>query len=75
MKSQPVVTNYGGAIDSELAELKSQFLSPPTPKSPNQKPVSPPIPSTAKSQVDLELEELKSQFLGSPNPKNPPSQT
>lgn len=75
VKLPPIVTNYGGAIDSDLAELKSQFLSPPIPKSPNQKLVSPPSQPAAKSQVDLELEELKSQFLGSPNPKKPPSQT
>lgn len=75
VKTKPVVASYGGAIDAELSELKSQFLSPPTPKNPSQKPASPPIPSTSKSQIDRELEDLKSQFLGSPNPKNPPSQT
>jgi serine/threonine protein kinase len=71
VQSKPTLTSYGVAIDADLAELKSQFLGSPTPKSPNQKPASPPISSTVKSKVDQELEELKSQFLGSPTPKNP----
>jgi serine/threonine protein kinase len=79
VKSQPAVTNSGGKIDDELAELKSQFLGAPTPKSPSQKPASPsassPTPPKSNSQIDLELEDLKSQFLGSANPKKPPSQT
>jgi hypothetical protein len=79
VKSQPAVTNYGGKIDDDLAELKSQFLAAPTPKSPSQKPASPsassPTPPKSSSQIDLELEDLKSQFLGSANPKKSPSQT
>jgi serine/threonine protein kinase len=79
VKSQPAVAKSGGKIDDELAELKSQFLGTPTPKSPSPKPTaqqpSSPTPPKAKSQIDLELEELKSQFLGSANPKKPPSQT
>jgi len=79
VKSQPAVAKSGGKIDDELAELKSQFLGTPTPKSPSPKPAaqqpSSPTPPKAKSQIDLELEELKSQFLGSANPKKPPSQT
>ena len=79
VQSQPPVTKSSGVIDADLAELKSQFLGTPTPKSPSQKPASPqpssPTPPKAKSKIDLELEELKSQFLGSPNPKKPPTQT
>lgn len=79
VKSQPVVTNSGGKVDDELAELKSQFLGNPTPKSPSPKPASPsassPTPPKSSSQIDLELEDLKSQFLGSANPKKPPNQT
>ena len=79
IKSQPAVTQSSRKIDDELAELKSQFLGTPTPKSPSQKQASPPASSPtlpkAKSGIDLELEELKSQFLGSPNPKKPPTQT
>jgi hypothetical protein len=73
------VTKSSGRIDDELAELKSQFLGTPTPKSPNQKSVSQqassPSPPKSQSQIDLELEELKSQFLGSAHPKQPPSQS
>jgi serine/threonine protein kinase len=58
-------------IDAELAEVSSQFLSPPPPKSGNQKSSSPQGSSAsnskAKSQIELELEELKSQF--NPPPK------
>jgi hypothetical protein len=72
------VAKASGKIDDELAELKSQFLGTPTPKSPSQKPASQqassPTPPKSQSQIDLELEELKSQFLGSPNAKKPPSQ-
>jgi serine/threonine protein kinase len=78
VKSPPPVTKASGKIDDELAELKSQFLGTPTPKSPSQKPASQqassPTPPKSQSQIDLELEELKSQFLGSPNAKKPPSQ-
>ncbi len=78
-QSKPAVTKASGAIDAELAEVSSQFLSPPTPKSPSQKPApqqaSSPSPQTGKSQIDHELEELRSQFLGSANPKKPPSQS
>ena len=78
-QSPPAVTKPKGAIDAELAEISSQFLAPPTPKSPGQKPApqpaSSPSPQAAKNQIDRELEELKSQFLGSKNPNNPPSQT
>ncbi|HEY9666044.1 MAG TPA: serine/threonine-protein kinase [Coleofasciculaceae cyanobacterium] len=76
---QPTATKPSGAIDAELAEVSSQFLSPPTPKSQSQKPTpqqaSPPSPPTGKNQIDRELEELKSQFLNSTKPKTPPSQT
>jgi len=79
VKSQPPVTKSSGKIDDELAELKSQFLGTPTPKSPSQKSASQqassPSPPKSQSQIDLELEELKSQFLGSAHPKQPPSQT
>ena len=79
VQPQPPLTRAGGAIDAELAEISSQFLGGPTPKSPSPKlasqPASPPSQPTSKSQIDRELEELKSQFLGSPNPKNPPSQS
>jgi serine/threonine protein kinase len=79
LQSPPAVPKSSGAIDAELAEVSSQFLSPPTPKTPSQKPASQPTSShsqqTAKSQIDRELEELKSQFLGSSNPKKPPTQT
>lgn len=74
----PTVTKASGAIDAELAELKSQFLGTPTPKNPSQKPApqkpSSPHPPAAKSEIDAELEELKSQFLGSSNPQKPPQQ-
>ena len=79
VKSQPPVTKSSGKIDDELAELKSQFLGTPTPKSPSQKSASQqassPSPPKSQSQIDLELEELKSQFLGSAHPKQPPPQT
>jgi len=79
VKSQPPVTKSSGKIDDELAELKSQFLGTPTPKSPSQKSASQqassPSPPKSQSQIDLELEELKSQFLGSAHPKQPPTQT
>lgn len=79
VQPQPPLTKAGGAIDAELAEISSQFLGGPSPKSPSPKPVpqpaSPPNSPQSKSQIDRELEELKSQFLGSPNPKNPPSQS
>ena len=79
VQSPPAVAKFSGAIDAELAELKSQFLGTPTPKSPSQKPASQPPSSpsspTSKNQIDHELEELKSQFLGSTNPKKPPTQT
>ena len=79
IKSQPPVPKSSTAIDTELAELKSQFLGAPSPKTPIQKPASQaaptPSPPKSKSQIDLELEELKSQFLGSTNPKKPPTQT
>ncbi len=78
VKSQPVVTRSNSVIDAELAELKSQFLGTPTPKSASPQPTpqqaSPPSPSKSPSQIDLELEELRSQFLGA-NPKKPPTQT
>jgi serine/threonine protein kinase len=78
-QSPPAVTKPKGAIDAELAEISSQFLATPTPKSPAQKPApqpaSPPSQQTAKSQIDRELEELKSQFMGSTNPNNPPNQS
>jgi serine/threonine protein kinase len=76
---QPGVIKSSSKIDDELAELKSQFLGAPTPKSPSPTPASPqassPSPPKSKSQIELELEELKSQFLGSANPKKPPTQT
>jgi hypothetical protein len=79
VQSPPAVAKFSGGIDAELAELKSQFLGTPTPKSPSQKPASQPPSSpsspTSKNQIDHELEELKSQFLGSTNPKKPPTQT
>lgn len=79
VKSQPPATKSNSIIDAELAELKSQFLGTPNPKSPIPKPTSQPglPPSSPKynNQIDLELEELRSQFLGSTNPKNPPTQT
>jgi serine/threonine protein kinase len=79
VKSPPPVTYSSSEIDRELAEMKSQFLTPPTPKSPNPQPTPPqasaPNPPKSTSQIDLELEELRSQFLGSPNPKKPPTQT
>lgn len=60
-------------IDAELAEVSSQFLSPPPPKSGNQKSSSPQGQSAntskSKKQIELELEELKSQF--NPPPKKP----
>jgi serine/threonine protein kinase len=78
-KSPPAVKKSSGAIDAELAEISSQFLTNPNSKSPSQKPASQPAsspsPPKPKSSIDRELEELKSQFLGSANPKTPPSQT
>jgi serine/threonine protein kinase len=78
-QSQPPVAKSNSMIDAELAELKSQFLSAPTPKSPSPtpapQPAASPSSSAAKSQVDHELEELRSQFLGSPHPKKPPGQS
>lgn len=75
--SQPPATKSNSVIDAELAELKSQFLGTPTPKTPNQKPTpqpaSSPTPPKSHSQIDLELEELRSQFLGSNHPKKPPT--
>ncbi|GAB4209714.1 MAG: hypothetical protein Fur006_69710 [Coleofasciculaceae cyanobacterium] len=77
-KSPPAVKKSSGAIDVELAEISSQFLSNPNSKSPSQKPASQPAsspsPPKSKSSIDRDLEELKSQFLGSANPKTPPSQ-
>jgi hypothetical protein len=73
VQSKPTVTSYGGKIDTDLAEIKSQFLGSSTPKSSSQKQAYPPIPPTVKNKVEQELEEIKSQFLGSPNPKNPQS--
>jgi serine/threonine protein kinase len=77
-KSPPAVKKSSGAIDAELAEISSQFLSNPNSKSPSQKPASQPAsspsPPKSKSSIDRDLEELKSQFLGSANPKTPPSQ-
>ncbi len=78
-KAQPKIVQSNAVIDKDLAELKSQFLGTPTPKSPTPKPASQQAsssnPATSKSQIDLELEDLKSQFLGSTNPKQPPTQT
>lgn len=78
-KSPPAVKKSSGAIDAELAEISSQFLTNPNSKSPSQKPASQPAsspsPPKSKTSIDRELEELKSQFLGSANPKTPPSQT
>jgi serine/threonine protein kinase len=78
LKSPPAVKKSSGAIDAELAEISSQFLSNPNSKSPSQKPASQPAsspsPPKSKSSIDRDLEELKSQFLGSANPKTPPSQ-
>jgi serine/threonine protein kinase len=77
-KSPPAVKKSSGAIDAELAEISSQFLSNPNSKSPSQKPASQPAsspsPPKSNSSIDRDLEELKSQFLGSANPKTPPSQ-
>jgi serine/threonine protein kinase len=79
LQSPPAVAKSSGAIDADLAELKSQFLGTPAAKSQSQKPASPPVSSpssqAAKSEIDHELEELKSHFLGSTNPKKPPTQT
>lgn len=72
VKSPSPVTKPPSMIDAELAELKSQFLGVPTPKSANP-PSIPPSPPKSPSQIDLELEELRSQFLGS-NTKKPPAQ-
>ena len=62
-------------IDEELAEVSSQFLTPPPSKNPHQASAlqTPPSPNTAKSKspVDLELEEVKSQYVGSATPKKP----
>ncbi|MGB3204338.1 MAG: serine/threonine-protein kinase [Crinalium sp.] len=62
------------SIDDELAEVSSQFLSPPPATNKNQPSASPkpatPSPAKSKSQVDLELEDLKSEFLGYKNPNN-----
>lgn len=78
-KSPPAVKKSSGAIDAELAEISSQFLTNPNSKSPSQKPASQPAsspsPPKSKSSIDRELDELKSQFLGPANPKTPPSQT
>jgi len=69
------VTPSKSKIDDELAEVSSQFLSPPFGKNEHSKPVSqkPPTPSSgaSKSQVDLELEEMRSQFLNPETPKKP----
>ena len=75
-KPQPTAIQPTGAIDKDLAELKSQFLGTPTPKSPSQNPAlqqasSSNLPSS-KSQIDAELEELRTQYGGSTNPKQPP---
>lgn len=79
IQAQPPVPKSSTAVDAELAELKSQFLGNPTPKTPSQKPTSQaassPSPPKANSLIDLEIEELKSQFLGSNQPKKPPTQT
>jgi serine/threonine protein kinase len=50
-KSPPAVKKSSGAIDAELAEISSQFLSNPNSKSPSQKPASQPAssPSPPKS--------------------------
>lgn len=62
------------SIDDELAEVSSQFLSPPPATNKNQASASPkpatPSPAKSKSQVDLELEDLKSEFLGYKKPNN-----
>jgi serine/threonine protein kinase len=79
VKSQPAVAKSASKLDDELAEVKSQFLGTPTPKSPSQKPApqpaSSPTPPKSTSQIDLELEDIRSQFLGSASPKKPSTQT
>jgi len=67
MKPQPNSPQYGKGLDKELADLKSEFLQPPTSKS-NPPKSTPPTKGSAntqktKSQMDRELEEIKSQFL------------
>ncbi|MEQ8467983.1 protein kinase domain-containing protein [Coleofasciculus sp. E1-EBD-02] len=67
MKPQPNPPQYGKGLDKELADLKSEFLQPPTSKSTPPK-STPPTKGSAntqktKSQMDRELEEIKSQFL------------
>lgn len=67
-------TSRKGQIESELEEMRSQFLNNAPAKPPNEASASqnPPssTPGKAKSQIDLELEEMKSHFLGSTPPKN-----
>jgi serine/threonine protein kinase len=74
---QAIAKKPNGAIEADLAEVSSQFLSPPAATNPQQKPASEPTSSSSspksKSQIDRELEELRSQFLGSNPPKNPPT--
>jgi len=67
MKSQPKSPQYEKGLDKELADLKSEFLQPPTSKSTPPKSI-PPTKGSAntqktKSQMDRELEDIKSQFL------------
>jgi len=70
IKPPPNSPQYGKGLDKELADLKSEFLQPPTPKTPPPKSKSTPptkgVTNTPKtqSQIDRELEEIKSQFLG-----------
>jgi serine/threonine protein kinase len=75
LQPHPTVKKPNGAIEADLAEVSSQFLSPPAASNPHQKPASEPASSSSspksKSQIDRELEELRSQFLGSNPPKNP----
>lgn len=72
-------TSSKSGIDLELEELKSEFLTPGSVKTPQQKP---PSSSQNKSssqverkqnqqEVDWELEQLRSEFLGSSTPKKP----